>query len=653
MLEQLEDLMLTVEQEKKMSEKEIGEIFRIMHTIKGSSAMMMYNGISEMSHAVEDVFFIIRADGDEGVDYEELCDIVLASSDYIKNQVSKIEAGENIEEPDEVLLCRIKNMVDVLKDGNEEVTPKKEPVNQKFYITSANDKKGKPEQKYVIKVNFEKGCQMENIRAFSIVHNLKPLCTELLHRPKDIINDTNSSDWIFQNGFDLYIQTTETKEDVCHSLEEAIFVEDYSIDETTDYSMAIGDLIEVEEVVVETVEAVARSEDIINTVTANKSVKQNMISVNLNKLDSLMNLVGEIVITESMVTQNPDLDGLLLDNFNKSVRQLRKLTDELQDIVMDIRMVPVSGMFHKMRRIVRDMSKSLRKEVDLVLVGEETELDKSVLDMLSDPMMHLIRNSMDHGIEEPNERIESGKNSKGKLKLEARNSGSDVVITIVDDGKGIDKMAVLAKAEEKGLLTKTKEEMTDKEINSLILLPGFSTKQEVSEFSGRGVGMDVVKQNIEKVGGIISVVSEMGIGTTMEIKIPLTLAIIDGMEVSVGRSRFTVPTISIKESFRPETKDIVCDPSGNEMMMIRGNCYPIVRLHEFFKTKSKTTIFQEGIIVVVENEKETFCLFVDELLGEQQVVVKPLPAYVNKFVGDGCTIMGNGKMSLILDVGGF
>lgn len=240
----------------------------------------------------------------------------------------------------------------------------------------------------------------------------------------------------------------------------------------------------------------------------------------------------------------------------------------------------------------------------------------------------------------------------------ARSSGGDVIVSLRDDGRGIDREKVLKKARENGLLTKPEEEMTDKEINCLILHPGFSTKEAVTEFSGRGVGMDVVKKNIEKIGGSISIESEMGKGTLIEIKIPLTLAIIDGMEVSVGKSRYTIPTIAIKESFRPEQSNIVADPQGNEMIMVRGNCYPIVRLHQFFKNNTSVTDLMDGIVVMIENEQEEFCLFADELLGEQQVVVKPLPQYIHKFVGDikgisGCTIMGNGEMSLIVDVSGF
>jgi len=265
---------------------------------------------------------------------------------------------------------------------------------------------------------------------------------------------------------------------------------------------------------------------------------------------------------------------------------------------------------------------------------------------------------MDHGIEEPNERISNGKSSKGVLKLEARNTGSEVLLSITDDGRGIDRDKVWEKAFNKELITTEQSEMTDREIYELILMPGFSTKEQVSEYSGRGVGMDVVKTNIENVRGNIRVDSKLHKGTTVEIKIPLTLAIIDGMEVAVGQSRYTVPTIAIKESFRPGENDVFCDPSGNEMMMIRGNCYPVIRLHDFFKTNAKTPVFHEGIIMVVENEEETVCLFVDALLGQQQVVVKPLPTYVSKYIGDvrgigGCTIMGNGEMSLILNVNDF
>jgi two-component system chemotaxis sensor kinase CheA len=367
-----------------------------------------------------------------------------------------------------------------------------------------------------------------------------------------------------------------------------------------------------------------------------------------------MDLVGEMVIAEAMVIQNPDLRGLALGNFTKAARQLNKITTDIQDMVMSIRMVPLSATFTKMHRIVRDMCKKLDKEVHLEILGEETEVDKNIIEHISDPLMHLVRNSIDHGIESPEERLAKGKAKIGTITLEAKNAGSDVLIIVKDDGKGLNKEKILKKARENNLLFKNEEDMTDKEIFNLILLPGFSTKETVTEFSGRGVGMDVVTKNIEAVGGSLSVDSVAGKGTVITLKIPLTLAIIDGMNIKVGKARYTIPTISIKESFRPKEGDIITDPDGNEMIMVRGQCYLIRRLHEVYKVKTDITKFTDGIIIMVEQDEKTVCVFADELLGQQQVVVKALPQYIQNLKKTrglaGCTLLGDGSISLILDV---
>jgi two-component system chemotaxis sensor kinase CheA len=378
-----------------------------------------------------------------------------------------------------------------------------------------------------------------------------------------------------------------------------------------------------------------------------------MISVTVSKLDMLMDIVGEIVISEAMVTRNPELEGLQLDGFHKATRQLRKLTDELQDIVMSIRMMPISAIFQKMNRIVRDMSKKLNKEVELEIIGETTEVDKNIIDQLSDPLMHLIRNAMDHGLENKEGRVEAGKPAKGKITLEAQNYGGDVLITIRDDGRGMSRENILRKARETGLVKKPENELTDKEVFSFILLPGFSTKEKVTEFSGRGVGMDVVKRNIEKIGGQITIQSTLGIGTEIFVKIPLTLAIIDGIEVNVGTSRYTIPITSIRESFRMDEKDVISDGDGNELIMIRGQCYSLIRLHKMFNIQTQVTSISDGIMVMIEADTKAACLFVDSLVGEQQVVVKALPRYIRKIEGiAGCTILGDGGISLILDANG-
>ena len=366
-------------------------------------------------------------------------------------------------------------------------------------------------------------------------------------------------------------------------------------------------------------------------------------------------MVGEIVITESMVTSSPDLKGIKLDAFTKSARQLRKLTDELQDVSMSLRMVPVSGTFQKMNRIVRDMCKKLGKQVRLTLVGEDTEVDKTIVDSISDPIMHIVRNSMDHGIEENAEdRIAAGKDPVGEIILSARHTGSEVIIEIADDGQGVNYEAVLNKAIRNGL-AQPDMEYSHRDILNFLMAPGFSTNTQVTEFSGRGVGMDVVKRNVEEVGGTVSISSEPGRGMTTTLKIPLTMAIMDGMEVSVGSSIFTIPIHNIRQSFRISDQDLIRDAAGGEMFKCMGNYYPVIRMRDLYRMDAGVTNIEDGILIWLDAGEHSYCLFVDELLGEQQVVVKPLPSYLNRFSIKssgiaGCTILGDGNISIILDV---
>jgi two-component system chemotaxis sensor kinase CheA len=384
--------------------------------------------------------------------------------------------------------------------------------------------------------------------------------------------------------------------------------------------------------------------------------KQNFISVNVDKLDRLMDLVGELVISVSMVVNNPDLQGFTLDNFEKAAALLAKNTGELQDVIMSVRMIPVSSTFHKMNRIVRDLSHKLGKEVELTILGEETEVDKNIIDNLSDPLMHIIRNSMDHGMEDSKqERVEAGKSPVGKIILEARNSGSDVIISCTDDGRGLDRDRIWDKAQRQGVATKPESEYTDKDIYNFIMLPGFSTNEQVTEVSGRGVGMDVVKKNIEKIGGNVLLDSTPGRGMSVTIRIPLTLAILAGIEINVGANCYIVPTLNIKESFKSSPSDIITDPDGHEMILFRGECYPIVRLHRLFRVETKCETLSDGIMIMVEDEGRMVGLFADDLVGEQQIVVKPIPPFITKRIGQirgvsGCTILGDGSISLIIDV---
>jgi len=386
--------------------------------------------------------------------------------------------------------------------------------------------------------------------------------------------------------------------------------------------------------------------------TRRKRSAQN-IRVDLLKLDALMNLVGELIIAENAVANNPDLDGLELPNFRKSSLQLERITRELQDIAMSLRMIPIENTFQKMVRLVRDVSQKQGKAVELEMRGADTEVDKSVVESLANPLLHIIRNAVDHGIESVDERETAGKPPTGTVRLTAYHQGGEVVIEVRDDGRGIDPGMILAKARQKGLLDTDQDLETEQEIYDLIFEPGFSTAAEVTDISGRGVGMDVVKRSIESVKGRITVTSRTGEGTCFSIRIPLTLAIIDGMLVRVGGQLFTVPLLSIRESIRTRPEWVTRTIDGGELIDIRGELVPVVRLHRILETPGEHEALTRGILLVVEQDDRRLCLFADEILGQYQTVIKGLGDFFGKIRGvSGSSILSNGDISLILDIKG-
>ncbi|NTV14032.1 MAG: chemotaxis protein CheA [Desulfobulbaceae bacterium] len=381
------------------------------------------------------------------------------------------------------------------------------------------------------------------------------------------------------------------------------------------------------------------------------AIKRQDIRVDLEKLDSLINIIGEIVITENIVLFNPDLRGLELDNFNKAGAQLSKLVRELQELAMTIRMVPVSGLFRKMMRLVHDLGVKSGKKVELKLIGEETELDKTVIEMITDPLVHLLRNSIDHGIETPQERKLTGKPEKGTIVLSASHKEGEVWITLEDDGKGLNKDKILAKAISRGLIQGDGSELSPSALTGLIFQAGFSTADKITEISGRGVGLDVVRQNIEKISGKIEVNSTTGEGTRFDLRIPLTLGIIDGMRVRVGKSRCIMPTLSIRESFCPQEEMIRSTPGGHEIVRVRDLFYTVIRLHEVLGHQPDSTKLSDGILILLSCQENNYCLFVDEILGQQPTVIKGLPDFLGQVPSaSGCTILDDGQVCLILDI---
>jgi two-component system chemotaxis sensor kinase CheA len=647
--ENLEQLVIANEKSGTFNEEAINEIFRFMHTIKGSSAMMMFNEMSTLAHRLEDIFYIIREDKTVQYDFTILIDIILESMDYFKIELMKIKEGDPPDGENATLLQKVTDYLEVIKTKDKGVEKIVEDKHQKNYAESNYNESDY--NYYKARIWFKKDAEMENIRAYTVIHNITDLVEEVVYEPKDIIENDNCVSIIQSNGFFLVVKTVENEEVIKKYLENTIFLERLNFEtiDLNDYNSF--------ESIEKSIEKSIEMADEIKIPKTPINSQQSIISVQVDKLDKLMDMVGELVIAEAMVTQNPELTQLEIESFEKASRQLHKITGELQDMVMAIRMVPLSTTFMKMHRIVRDMTRRLGKDIELVVLGEETEVDKNIIEKIADPLMHIIRNSIDHGIEDKEERSKNGKSTQGTIRLEAKNSGSDVQIIIKDDGKGLNKKKLYDKAIKNGLINSSLDEMSDRDVYNLILQPGFSTKEEVTEFSGRGVGMDVVAKNISSIGGTVIVDSIPKQGMSIILKIPLTLAIIEGMNIKVGNSRFTLPIVNIKESFRPKNKEIIKDTEGQEMIMVRGRCYPIIRLHQFYSISTEIMEVESGILIMVEEGEKSCCVFADELLGQQQVVVKGLPEYIKKSKQikglGGCTLLGDGSISLILDVGEF
>ncbi|MGZ4969886.1 MAG: chemotaxis protein CheA [Methylobacter sp.] len=387
---------------------------------------------------------------------------------------------------------------------------------------------------------------------------------------------------------------------------------------------------------------------------AKTTAKASSIRVDTDKIDTLINMVGEVVITQSML-------GLVGENFSmdkvgqlkRGLAQLERHTRDLQQSVMNIRMLPISFVFSRFPRLVHDISSKLDKKIALKLVGENTEVDKAVVELINDPLVHLIRNSLDHGIEMPADRVAAGKPETGTIELKAYHRGGHIVIEIIDDGRGLDKDKLLSKAIEKGLIEENNL-LTEKQIFELIFMPGFSTAEQITDISGRGVGMDVVRRNIQSLGGNIEIVSELGKGTTIAIHLPLTLAILDGQSVAVGDETYIVPLVSIIESINITERMLNKVAGKGETFRLRNEYLPVIRMRRIFNVHSgNPTKSKEGVLVVVEGQGELCCLLVDELLGQQQVVIKSLEANYRRVEGvSGATILGDGSVALILDVPG-
>ncbi len=705
-LESLENLAMECEKSNALPEDSVNEIFRIMHTLKGSSGIMMYNDITTCAHSLEDVFYYIRESKPTNIPVSDVVTLVFDSCEFINAELDKIRNGGQPDGSSASLVSRNKEFLENLKkkitDGGDELPhDTREKVAEKFYIAPAVSSGA---DHYHITIKYRSDTEMANVRAYTAVFSLKNNVDDMFTIPEELITDESVSEIILKEGFHIYVETSKTQEELIRIIDHSSGVEGIDVEKITAEEFANGGqkAAEAEPVVIDlensdaaepkkkpakrapkkktkdseiylapdvkdmkpvTVGDIAKQneeqtkkEPVTPKVPLPTATKQTFISVNVSKMDEIMDLVGELVIAESVVVNNPDILNLDMElpNFQKASMQLKKIIGELQEVIMGMRMLPLAPTFQKMNRIVFDVSRKLGKDIDLEIIGENTEVDKNIIEHISDPLMHLVRNSVDHGIETREERAKTTKPQRGKITLEAKNEGGKVWITVRDDGGGLNREKILAKARNNGLLgNKNEKELTDKEVYNFITLPGFSTKEQVTEYSGRGVGMDVVVSSIQEVGGTLDIDSVPGEGSSMTIKIPLTLAIIKGITFKIGPSTYIMPAGDVDEFVTLEGNELLVEPEGTESLMLRGECYPVIRLKDYYHLSEGYTDANDGTFIIANYDGTKVAFFVDDLLGEQEIVVKPLPGYIKKIKGiSGCTQLGDGSISLILDVGG-
>lgn len=696
LLESLQEIVLEQKDEDYFDEDSINEIFRTMHTIKGSSAIMMYDDITAIAHKLEDVFYFLREARPKNVPHVELVEYVLKVSDFITEELEKIQNGDEadgdasgiIKELD-VFLCKIKGEKPGKNSKKEDKKEETENTKQQFYIPPVSN--ANVYHYYRIYIEYYPKTELANVHAYKVTHSLKSIADEMLYMPDDIMTNEGSADVILEDGFKILLKTQSDVDSLKKLIRPGYDIKKVDLYECAEaeYNQGfdgIGTEIRIDlESSVEQIEKNAVTKENLPEIEQKKTAptpgdyvvqaqapgkakklakdkkgkndKAAFISVDIHKMDMLMDLIGELVISESVVLQNPDLKvpGLRLENFNKAAAQMSKISTDLQNVIMSMRMVPLTNTFQKMNRIVFDVSRKLGKDIDFEMIGDTTEVDKNIIEHISDPLMHLVRNSVDHGIESKEEREAAGKTEKARITLSAKTESGKVWISVSDNGTGLDRDKIMAKARKQGIIDPNKPDnaFSDKEVYQFITLPGFSTNEKVTEYSGRGVGMDVVVSNLQEIGGALEIESVPGEGSTMNLKIPLTLAIVDGIVMRVGNSSFVIETGVVKEFVSVTEEMMIHEPGGGESIMIRGECYPVRRIGDWYHIDNCIKNVKDGMMVIIEVEEKNVCLFVDSLVGKQEIVVKPIPSYVKKVKGlSGCTQLGDGSIALILDPGG-
>ncbi len=687
----------------------INTIFRAAHSIKGGSATFKFDQIAEFTHILETLLDEMR-NGERSVTTEAV-DLLLQSVDCLREMLTVLQAGGELDVSTyQNIAKQLEQMVRMESENNEGAAVDDEVVSESIADTTKDSSDDLswyihfvPEPQILRTGNepFRMFRELELLGQIDVISDVSkiPSLSEIeedacytswhifLHADADKLLIHEAFEWVadecfldikqmpasdLSNLYDSLAQSlnsisesrdkpsfdsneieSQPQENIQETAQSEVIVEEvsehlaHSATETSDPSAVLteGRLLQVPQ----TSQIQTQEKPSTKPVAAGGG----SIRVSIDKVDSLINLVGELVITQSMLGQlGENFNVSRLERLKEGLTQLEQNTRELQESVMQIRMLPISFVFNRFPRMIRDLSSKLNKKVELEIKGENTELDKTVMEQIGDPMVHLVRNSIDHGIELPEARQAAGKSEVGKVSLNAFHQGGSIVIEITDDGAGINVDKVRSKAIERGLTTEDMN-LPDEQIYQLVFEPGFSTADQISDVSGRGVGMDVVKKNITSLGGSVEVISEPGVGSTFTIRLPLTLAILDGQLVRVGDQIYIVPLTSIIESLQINANDIVSVAGNMEVFKLRDDHVPVMRLYQSFDIRPEFHDYDNTTIVVVEGGGSKIGIMVDELLAQQQVVIKSLESNFVSILGiSGATILGDGKVALILDVAG-
>lgn len=651
----------------------INEIFRIAHTLKGMSATMGFEKTAKLTHKMENLLDDIRSG--QALINTRMVDLLFEVLDRVDNFIKSIEStGTEGNLPIDDLIEKLENVLSGEEEGKPEQAESAQTKENEGYIANVvKSAKAQNLSAYKINVLLDENCMLKAARAFLVFKTIEEN-GEIIYSnpPTEDIEDEK-----FDLEFGLVVVTSIGPEELKSKILNISEVKDaticeYSADEIIEQAEAaieeFGEIEMAEEAaekasLEEEIEIIKRrvqqkevefetkadeTQEESEQTTNRKGKVGKTVRVDINRLDNLMNLVSELIIVK---TRLEDIEiGSKNQNANDAIEYLETITTNLHDAVMKVRMVPIERVFNRFPRMIRDLSKSLDKEVDLVMSGEETEVDRTVIDEIGDPLIHLLRNSLDHGIEKPDVRAKLNKSAVGTLKLLAYPDGNNVVIEVADDGSGLDIEKIKKKAIEKELVTQEKlEAMDEKDIASLVLMPGFSTADKISDISGRGVGLDVVKTKIESLGGIIEIETERNVGSKFIIRLPLTLAIIQALLIMIGNEKYAIPLNNIKEITNIE-KDKIRSVEGRDIVLYRGKTLPLVDLGDVLEVSERNKDKKDINVIVVKKGERDLGIIVDDLIGQQEIVIKSLGKYLKgiNFVA-GATILGNGSVALIID----